>query len=101
MRKFLLCFNRNDVYYLDGILLVGQDGCLNKLHVRLDSDNVSDVLEIRPHATLKEKEAEGYETGVKPGRNSVIILFYLSETFLHSYLTILCEICAGFLFWNF
>ncbi|KAK6641848.1 hypothetical protein RUM44_013566 [Polyplax serrata] len=57
---------RNDVYYLDGILLVGQDGCLNKLHVRLDSDNVSDVLEIRPHATLKEKEAEGYETGVKP-----------------------------------
>ena len=64
----MVFYYRNDTVYLEGILLVGYDGSSKKIPVKIDSDNVSDVLEIRPHATLKEKEGEGYETGVKPGK---------------------------------
>lgn len=64
----MVFYYRNDTVCLEGILLVGYDGSSKKIPVKIDSDNVSDVLEIRPHATLKEKEGEGYETGVKPGK---------------------------------
>lgn len=52
---------------MEGTLLVGPEGSFNKLPVKIDSNNVADVLEIRPHTSLKEKEMKGYETGVKPG----------------------------------
>lgn len=47
--------------------MVGLNGNSKRITVKIDSDNVSDVLEIRPHVHITEKEKEGYETGVKPG----------------------------------
>lgn len=52
---------------MNGTLLVGYNGVTGKIPVEINSDDVSDILEIRPHVTISEKESECYETGVKPG----------------------------------
>lgn len=52
---------------------------MGKIPLEIDSDNVADVLEIKPHATLKEKEKENYATGVKPGQ--FLKLFISSNLF--------------------
>ncbi|KAL0266427.1 UNVERIFIED_CONTAM: hypothetical protein PYX00_008963 [Menopon gallinae] len=57
---------RDCITYVKGTLLVGYNGVTDKIPVEINSDKVLDVLEIRPHATVTEKEMEDYETGVKP-----------------------------------
>lgn len=61
-------FHRGIVTYVKGTLLVGYSGTLQKIPVEIDSDNVADVLQIRPHTLVSEKESDNYETGVKPGK---------------------------------
>lgn len=59
-------FKRDPVIYVKGTVLIGYKGCMGRISLEINSDNVADVLEIKPHATVEEKEEENFETGIKP-----------------------------------
>lgn len=52
---------------MQGTLLIGYNGTKGKIPVEINSNDVADVLAIRPHVSVSIKEKDNYETGVKPG----------------------------------